>query len=159
MFTICVQWPTAGVADLVQSPAEHVQKIQNANDVQDDLPLDVGIQNVPADVRNTNINVKLGDDRNLIFNTLLTFCVSAMSNAMKMNVVQLIVMKFSDNEVVDAKDVMFKIQTIYCNIRSEKTHNIDQRNLYTLNIFMMVLRNYLMPINCHYMSPMVLAYL
>ena len=108
VFTICVQWPTAGVADHVQSPDEYVQKIQNANDVQDDLPLDVGIQNVPANVRNTNINVKLGDDRNLIFNTLLTFCVSAMSNAMKMNVVQLIVMKFSDNEIVDAKDVMFK---------------------------------------------------
>ena len=55
----------------VQRPAEHVQKIQNANDVQDDLPLDVGIQNITANVRNTNINVKLGDDRNLIFNTLL----------------------------------------------------------------------------------------
>ena len=97
-----------GGVDHVQRPAEHVQKIQNANDVRDDLPLDVGIQNVTANVRNTNINVKLGDDRNLIFNTLLTFCVSAMSNALKMNVVQLIVMKFSDNEVVDAKDILCK---------------------------------------------------
>ena len=31
-----------------------------------------------------------------------------MSNALKMNVVQLIVMKFSDNEVVDAKNIMCK---------------------------------------------------
>ena len=60
-----------GADDHVQRAAEHVQKIQNANDVRDDLPLDVGIQNVTANVRNTNINVKLGDDRNLIFNTLL----------------------------------------------------------------------------------------
>ena len=60
-----------GGVDHVQRPTEHVQKIQNANDVRDNLPLDVGIQNVTANVRNTNINVKLGDDRNLIFNTLL----------------------------------------------------------------------------------------
>ena len=78
-----------------------------------DLPLDVDIQNVPANVRNTNINVKLGDDRNLIFNTLLTFCVSAMLNDLKMNVVQLIVMKFSDNEVIDAKDILCKKDSIY----------------------------------------------
>ena len=31
-----------------------------------------------------------------------------MSNALKMNVVQLIVMKFSDNEVIDAKNIMCK---------------------------------------------------
>ena len=31
-----------------------------------------------------------------------------MSNALKMNVVQLIVMKFIDNEVIDAKDIMCK---------------------------------------------------
>ena len=98
----------------VGGPAENVQKFQNANDVRDDLPLDVDIQNVPANVRNTNINVKLGDDRNLTFNTLLTLCVSAMSNDLKMNVVQLIVMKFSDNEIVDVKDIMCKNSKIYC---------------------------------------------
>ena len=32
-----------GGVDHVQRPAEHAQKIQNANDVRDDLPLDVGI--------------------------------------------------------------------------------------------------------------------
>ena len=31
-----------------------------------------------------------------------------MSNALKMNVVQLIVMKFNDNEVVNAKNIMCK---------------------------------------------------
>ena len=129
--------------DHVQRPAENVQKFQNANDVRDDLPLDVDIQNVPANVRNTNINVKLGDDRNLTFNTLLTLCVSAMSNDLKMNVVQLIVMKFSDNEIVDVKDIMCKNSKIYC-YQIKKTLNIDQRNLYTLKIFMVVLRNYLM---------------
>ena len=64
---------TDGGVDHVQRPAEHVQKIQNANDVRDDLPLDVGIQNVTVNVRNTNINVKLSDDRNLIFNNFTNF--------------------------------------------------------------------------------------
>ena len=68
-------------------------------------------QNVPATacVQNATINVKLSDGRTLIFNTLLTFCVAAMSNhsnALKINVIQLIVMKFSEDEVVDAKEVL-----------------------------------------------------
>ena len=60
-------------------------------------------QNVPAtaSVQNATINVKLSDGRTLIINTILTFCVAAMSNALKMNVIQLIVMKFSEDEVVE----------------------------------------------------------
>ena len=72
--------------------------VQNAN----------ATQNVRPNVQNADINVKLGDGRTLIFSTLLTFCVSAMSNALKMNVVQLIVLKFSDDEVVAAKNILCK---------------------------------------------------
>ena len=90
----------------VQPPAQDVQSIQNAGDVR--VGTDANNQNVSSGVQNSDINVKLGDGRTLVFNTLLTFCVSAMSNALKMNVIQLIVMKFSDNEVVDAKDIMCK---------------------------------------------------
>ena len=83
-----------------------VQTVQSTND--DHGNIDVHNQNGSTNIQNTDISIKLGDGRNLIFNTLLTFCVSAMSNALKMNVVQLIVMKFSDNEVVDAKNIMCK---------------------------------------------------
>ena len=73
---------------------QNVQKKQIVQDAAvDNVP-----QNVPVSVSHGDINVKLGDGWSLIFNTLLTFCVSAMSNALKMNVVYLIV-KFSENEV------------------------------------------------------------
>ena len=71
--------------------------VTNANNVQN-----------TSERLNDNINMRLEDGRTLIFNTLLTFCVSAMSNAVKMNVIQLIVMKFSDNEIISAKDTMCK---------------------------------------------------
>ena len=83
---------------------------QDAHDSQDvtNVSNPNAQQNVPATacVQNATINVKLSDGRTLIFNTLLTFCVAAMSNALKMNVIQLIVMKFSEDEVVDAKEVL-----------------------------------------------------
>ena len=114
-----------------------VQNVQSTND--DHGNIDVHNQNGSTNIQNTDISIKLGDGRNLIFNTLLTFCVSAMSNALKMNVVQLIVMKFSDNEVVDAKNIMCKNpDNILQYIRPERTLSIDQRSLYMLKIFMMV---------------------
>ena len=101
----------SGVTDnpviAVQLHGEDEHDVRNISVVQDAASDNVP-QNVPVSVSNADINIKLGDGRSLTFNTLLTFCVSAMSNALKMNVVQLIVMKFSENEVIAAIDVMCK---------------------------------------------------
>ena len=130
----------SGVADnpviAIQRHGEDEQDVRNVSVVQDAAPDNVP-QNVPVSVSNADINVKLGDGRSLIFNTLLTFFVSAMSNALKMNVVQLIVINLVTIKLLLQKMSSAKILTICYSFSLEKSHNIDQRNLFTLRTFMM----------------------
>ena len=86
-----------------------------------------------SNVRNADINVTLPDGRVMIFNTLLTFCVSAISNATRMNVVQLIAMSFGEDEVAKAKVRMARLFT-----NLVKIHHIDQKSMPMLKISMMV---------------------
>ena len=65
----------SGVADdpvqAVRLHGEDNQDVRNISVVREAAADNVP-QNVPVSVSNTDINVKLGDERSLIFNTLLT---------------------------------------------------------------------------------------
>ena len=149
----------SGVTDnpviAVQLHGEDEQDVRNISVVQDAAPDNVP-QNVPVSVSNADINVKLGDGRSLIFNTLLTFCVSAMSNALKMNVVQLIVMKFSENEVIAAKDVMCKNSDNMLQFQSRKESQYRSEKFVHSEDIYDGLKSYQMPTSCPYLLPMVL---
>lgn len=94
-----------GNVSAANNNADIINDAQNANDTHNVNDV-LNAESLHNANNNNYIKMTLDDGRYLIMNTLLTFCVSSMSNALKMNVIQLIVLKFSEKEIIDAKHVL-----------------------------------------------------